>query len=338
MNPSSDHERPAPTLLPRWSLSFWLGLLISLGCLVWVIHALDWGAVASALAGANLFWIGVSLFTVLVTIGTRLVRWAVLFFPRRIQTGSLLSAMLVGQLLNYFAPARAGDLVRAYLLGYSEGESKARALGTIALEKMWDLGALLALVWMLSLSTRLPGWFLGPTRLLALTTFAAFLLACLALRFRTRALSMTSRWAGLLPATLGDRLQNGMERLLAGFDGLRRPRVWFWAAVWSAATWGIGSLTNHSVMLAMGVTLPFSAAMLLMAVLQLGVAVPSLPGRVGIFEGLCIVVLAPFGVGYETAFAVGLALHGVTFLPPILLGLFFVWHLRTPGRTRSGEL
>jgi uncharacterized membrane protein YbhN (UPF0104 family) len=75
-----------------------------------------------------------------------------------------------------------------------------------------------------------------------------------------------------------------------------------------------------------------------MAVLQLGVAVPSLPGRVGIFEGLCIVVLAPFGVGYETAFAVGLALHGVTFLPPILLGLFFVWHLRTPGRTRSGEL
>jgi hypothetical protein len=219
MNPSSDHERPAPTLLPRWSLSFWLGLLISLGCLVWVIHALDWGAVASALAGANLFWIGVSLFSVLVTIGTRLVRWAVLFFPRRIQTGSLLSAMLVGQLLNYFAPARAGDLVRAYLLGYSEGESKARALGTIALEKMWDLGALLALVWMLSLSTRLPGWFLGPTRLLALTTFAAFLLACLALRFRTRALSMTSRWAasvvlggGMVGGYVGYRVLDESQR------------------------------------------------------------------------------------------------------------------------------
>ena len=97
-------------------------------------------------------------------------------------------------------------------------------------------------------------------------------------------------------------------------------------------------MTNHTVMLAMGVTLPFSAAMLLMAVLQLGVAVPSLPGRVGIFEGLCIVVLAPFSVGYETAFAVGLALHAVTFLPPILLGLFFIWHLRNPAPSRSGEL
>jgi uncharacterized protein (TIRG00374 family) len=337
LNPSPDRERSAPTLMPRWSLSFWFGLLISVGCLVWAIRALDWRAVANALAGANLFWIGLSLLTVLVTIATRLVRWAVLFLPRRLQAGSLLSAMLVGQLLNYFTPARAGDLVRAYLLGYTEGESKAQALGTIALEKMWDLGALLALVWLLSLSTQLPGWFLRPTRLLALATFAGFLLACLTLRFRARALSVTGRWAGLLPAALGDRLQNGMERLLAGFDGLRQPRVWFWAALWSAATWGIGSLTNHTVMLAMGVTLPFSAAMLLMAVLQLGVAVPSLPGRVGIFEGLCIVVLAPFGVGYDKAFAVGLTLHGVTFLPPILLGLFYIWRLRTPAPTGSRE-
>ena len=191
VNPSSDREKPAPTLLPRWSLSFWLGLLISLGCLVWAVRALDWKAVVDALAGANMLWIGLSLLTVLATIATRLVRWAVLFLPRRLQTGSLLSAMLVGQLLNYFAPARAGDLARAYLLGSKEGESKAQALGTIALEKMWDLGALLALVWLLSLFTQLPGWFLGPTRLLALATFMGFLLACLALRFRATALSKT---------------------------------------------------------------------------------------------------------------------------------------------------
>jgi uncharacterized membrane protein YbhN (UPF0104 family) len=74
--------------------------------------------------------------------------------------------------------------------------------------------------------------------------------------------------------------------------------------------------------------LPFSASLLLLVVLQAGVAAPSLPGRVGVLEGLCIVVLAWFDVDQDTAFAVGLVLHAVVFVPPILLGLCFAWRVR----------
>ena len=66
---------------------------------------------------------------------------------------------------------------------------------------------------------------------------------------------------------------------------------------------------------------------MLMVVLQLGVAVPSLPGRVGLYEGLCIVVLALFGVDRDTGFAVGIVLHAVSFVPPIILGLYYAWRL-----------
>jgi uncharacterized protein (TIRG00374 family) len=310
------------------SWSFWLGFLVSLGCLVWAVRALDWPAVASALAGANLLWVGLSVLTILLSIGTRLARWAVLLCPRQAQSHSLLAAMLIGQLLNYFAPARAGDLARAYLLGYTESESKVWALGTVALEKFWDIWALLVSLGLLSFSTALPGWLVSPARGLALLSLLALVVAWLVVRNRSRAIAWMGWLGRYLPPNVSVRLHTGVEHLLDGLDGLRRPRVWFWAAVWSAATWGIGTVTNHTVLMAVGLSLPFSASLMLMVVLQLGVAVPTLPGRVGLFEGLCIVVLALFNIDRDTAFAVGLILHAVVFVPPILLGLCYAWRIK----------
>jgi len=325
---TADHEKAPPATMRQRSWSFWLGVLISLGCLIWAIGALDWVAVADALTSANPFWIGVGVLTVLITIATRLARWSALLFPRRLRSSNLLAAMLVGQLLNYFAPARAGDVARAYLLGYTEGESKAWALGTVALEKLWDIWALLTLVGLLSFSTTLPEWLVAPMRGLTLLSVVALLLSWLALRHRSAVIAWMSPLDRYLPSQVGARVQGIAGRLLDGLEGLRRPHVWFWAALWSAATWGIGSLTNHTVLLALGLSLPFSASMMLMVVLQLGVAVPSLPGRVGLYEGLCIVVLALYGVDRDTAFAVGLVLHAVSFVPPIILGLYYAWRLK----------
>ncbi len=316
----------AETRLRSWS--FWLGLLVSLGCLAWAARELDWPAVADALRGVDYVWIGLGVLTVLLTIAARLARWAALLYPRQARPGSLLTAMLVGQLLNYFAPARAGDLARAYLLGYTEGESKVWALGTVALEKLWDVWTLLCLVGLLSFSTELPGWLMSPARGLALLSLLALIFSWLALANRPRAIAFMAWLGRYLPAKLGARLHMSAERLLDGLDGLRQPRVWFWAALWSAVTWGLGALTNHTVFMALGLSLPLSASVMLLVVLQLGVAVPSLPGSVGILEGLCIVVLALFDVDRDAAFAVGLVLHAVVFVPPILLGLYFTWRVK----------
>lgn len=323
----TDHRTDSAVSGRHLSWSFWLGTLVSVACLVWAVSALDWNAVVDALAHANLLWVGIAVLTVLLTIAVRVARWAVLLYPRTMQANNLLAAMLVGQLLNYFAPARAGDFARAYVLGDAEGESKAWALGTVALEKMWDIWALLILVVLLGFSTKLPDWLAMPARGLMFLALIALVLSWLILKYRSKTISVVA-WGGrYLPPKIAVPLNDGADRLLDGLGGLRRPRVWLWAAVWSAVAWGIGSLTNHTVLLALGLSLPFSASLMLLAVLQMGVAVPSLPGRVGVFEGLCIVVLALFGVSRDAAFAVGLVLHAVVFVPPILLGLFYAWRL-----------
>ncbi len=309
----------------RSSWRFWLGLLLSLGVLFWAVRALDWAQVIAALQGAHPGWIGLGVLTVLLTVLARAARWAALLHPHQPGRHNLLSALLIGQILNYFAPARAGDLARALLLGCSENESKAWALGTVALEKLWDVWALLVVVGWLSFSTALPSWVAWPAKTLALLSLLSALAAWLALRHRPYVVARLARLGRHLPPHLGGRLHQTLERLLDGLEGLRNPRAWFWTAVWSAATWGLGALTNYTVLMAMGLSLPFAASLLLLVVLQMGIALPSLPAKVGVFEGLCILVLALFAVDQDTAFAAGLALHGVVFVPPMAWGLYYFW-------------
>jgi hypothetical protein len=76
----------------------------------------------------------------------------------------------------------------------------------------------------------------------------------------------------------------------------------------------------------------------LLAVLQLGVAVPSVPGRFGVFEGLCLLTLAVFGVEANLALAYGVMLHGVVLLPPLVLGSWWLVRLNWPARQTIREL
>ena len=54
--------------------------------------------------------------------------------------------MMTGYFFNAFFPARAGDLVRAYLLGRTTGMRKTTVLATIVIEKAFDGIALLVML------------------------------------------------------------------------------------------------------------------------------------------------------------------------------------------------
>jgi uncharacterized membrane protein YbhN (UPF0104 family) len=56
------------------------------------------------------------------------------------------------------------------------------------------------------------------------------------------------------------------------------------------------------------------------------------PGRIGIFEYICVLTLAVFGISQSAAFAYGILLHSLVFIPPTLLGLFFLITLGLPVR------
>jgi len=308
--------------------------MISLAFIVWLAATLDFQNVVLALRGVDPIWAGLSLLMVLLTLWARVRRWQALLESDRVSTGGTLQALVLGQLLNLIFPARLGDVGRAYLITQAGYPSQAQALGTVALEKLWDVVMLLGLVIALSFWYPLPAWVTIPARLTS-TAGGLVLLGIVTLLFfrhqpAIRRLGQ-QRWSDLARRHWLIRLTG---RLIDGLESLRRPRVMLAAGSWSFLAWFFGMLTNLTLLKAFGLPFSLLIAALLLAVLQMGVSVPSVPGRIGVFEGLCLVTLALFGIEANRALAYGLLLHGLVLLPPVSLGLW--WLLRLDVAARQG--
>lgn len=301
-------------------IRFGLGLLFSLLVIGWAIWALDWPAVWQALRQVHYGWVGLAVALNFLAFITRSIRWGFLLGPQPLLFKARFDALIIGQAANYISPARVGDLLRAYVLNEATGVSKAQALGTIALEKLWDLAMLFLFTAALSWFFPLPDWLLDPARGLLVLTLLAVLGVGLLLWRQTRTLTWLTQMGDRLLPRLRDRLVRLSQNTLAGFAGARDPRLAIQIGGWSFIVWVIGGLLNYVVFLAFDLPLSLIPAFLLLIVLQVGVAVPSLPGRIGIFQGICVLVLAMFDIPYDLAFSYGLILHLVVFLPPILLG------------------
>jgi uncharacterized protein (TIRG00374 family) len=86
-------------------------------------------------------------------------------------------------------------------------------------------------------------------------------------------------------------------------------------------------ITNWILFKAYGFQLSIFAAIILQLILLIGMALPSVPGKIGIFEYTVILALSMFGVEATIAFSYGLMLHFIAYLPKILLGLLFTTNL-----------
>ncbi|MFW6162476.1 MAG: lysylphosphatidylglycerol synthase domain-containing protein, partial [Planctomycetota bacterium] len=125
---------------------------------------------------------------------------------------------------------------------------------------------------------------------------------------------------GRLPGRVGRRLGAWVAQGLAGLAALRRPRMALRAGAWSAVIWALAAATNALVFLALGLSLPLAAALLVLTLLHVGTAPPSSPARVGVFHALVVVALEPFGVTRSAALACAAVLHLVVYAPQLVLG------------------
>ena len=305
---------------PRW-LTLALALLVTVAAVAWLAGTLDWERVVATLRGADYGLVALALLTVLLTIGARALRWAVLVRPLRPRPLDLLSALVTGQLVNYLIPARAGDLARGFLLGQGRRDSGMRLVGTVAAEKVWDLLTALLLVLVLGLTMDLPRWVTVALPGLAALALAALVGAWVSRRWKGRMVALVAALEARLPLVPQGLLSRAVARLLDGLGGLQRAGLAWRALALSALVWGLGILGNLLVLRAVGIAASPALAAFLMVVLMLGISVPTLPAQMGAFEGLCVISLGLWGVGRDVAFSAGLLLHAVVYLPPVLLAL-----------------
>lgn len=332
MPPSDPHAQPRNPAVGRYLA----GALVSLIFLWLAFRGVDWAGAWRSMVRANGWWLALGLLSVVAGTVLRAERWRLLFHPhdRAMHLSACFSAMLIGQAVNAVAPLRAGEVVRALLIGEMEDVSKALAVWTTVAEKVLDSAALLVFLALASLTMPLPTWVRGAGWTLTLGLVAGLALVGIVVRYEAASTAWCTRLEGRLPWV--GRLRPG--RLIAATAAsarlMRRPRLAAGLLVRSAIIFWALSATNWIIGLGMGLRLPMAAYALLFAILQISaiVPLPTSPGRLGVFHYLCVVVLALFGVERDVALAYGLVLHIVAYLPTAVGGPLLLWLESRRGR------
>jgi len=305
----------------RWVLSLGV-MLLSVALLV---RELEWAQVLAALQAADYTWVIVGVLAIVGTFFARVWRWQALLWRTNLRFWPAMTALLVGQAANMVLPMRGGDVVRALWVRPERGAAQtatraagaSEALGSVALEKVWDLLALLLCGLLLLALAPLPDWFSRSTW----GTAGILVVGALALWAGLRWQEVLFRWAALIlarfPAGWDKTLLPRLQRLAQGLNSLHSAQASGRVFVWTLATWGCGALSNWAVMRAFGIDLPVAALFLLAALMVGNAAIPT-PARLGVFEGICVVALGLFDVPYDVALAIGLVLHLVVMGPPLI--------------------
>jgi len=313
--------------LTKRNLSLLGGTLLSVFFLWLAFRRVNLGEVWGAMRQANLLWVGFALLTFLVTQVVKAVRWRVLFFPehRDRRLGKLQRVIYIGQLVNAAIPARLGEVARAYLLGRIEGISTAYALGTVVLEKALDSLMLLLVVFLVSLFMPLPIWLKGSSLIISGGMVALLILMTLLSRWEDRMPGWLDRVFGPQSWLTRAGATGAIQRAALSLRPLRSLRMNLQLWGWSLVDWLIMISTNLVLLWAFGLRLPWTAAPLLLAVLNIGIVVPSSPGRIGVVHYLCVLTLGLYGVDKALALAYGILLHALIYVPVFVLGAYFLW-------------
>jgi uncharacterized membrane protein YbhN (UPF0104 family) len=114
-----------------------------------------------------------------------------------------------------------------------------------------------------------------------------------------------------------------VEKFASGLAAVRRPGRLAIALLWSLPLWLSIALGIWAVAMAFDLSIPFTGSFLLIALLTVGVTVPT-PGAVGGFhEAFRIGATMLFGAPDSAAVGAAILAHLFSVGPALLLGLFY---------------
>jgi uncharacterized protein (TIRG00374 family) len=287
-----------------------------------------------ALRTSNYWWIAASLVAFGIGNVARAFRWRSLFARgRRPPVGVAWNAMMVGYLYNNIMPARAGEAARVVVLTRRSSAPATEVVGTVVLERLYDVIAILVIFF--AAESWLPhvSWF-GTAAAAAIVLATLIVAAAAALSiYGDRPLRWLLRPLHRFSLFSGERFERTIDELTYGLSGLRHPRLALEASLWTLAAWLSTALCAYFVSVAFHLHLPLACGVLVAVAIGLAMIIPSPPAAVGVFEAAALIALTAYGVPHASALSYAVVLHLVNFVPYIVIGVLTLhYNSRHPRR------
>jgi len=307
------------------------GVVFSLISLVVIIASVDLGQVMEALRLADYRLVGLGIVIATSWLLMRGVVWRTL-----LQEGASFSQVFFtlneGYLLNNVLPFRLGEVGRGFLLSRKAGLPFWGVISSILIERALDVAVAVGL-----LGVTLPfvvgaSWArqaaLGAGGVILVILIILYILALkrdAAMGFFEQ---LGRRWS--IITRLGG---NAIPSFLTGLEILTDVSRFLRAIAWITFNWGVGIIQYYVIMRAFFPEAKLLWASFCLGVAALGIAAPSTPGAVGVFELIIVSAMSIFSSDSSAALAFAVILHIEQYL---ITGLIGAYALARDGETLSG--
>jgi glycosyltransferase 2 family protein len=301
------------------------------------IRGLDLKLAWRALRTSDYWWLVPAMIAFGFGTIARALRWRSLFAPRRRpRQGTTLNAMMIGYLYNNILPARAGEAARILVLKQRSLSPLVEITGTVVLERLYDVVAILTIFFVAEPWLPHMSWF-GTAAIVAISLALAIAAAATVLAiYGDRPLRLLLRPLGRFSLFPDELIERFVIELAHGLSGLRNWRVACEAFLWTTTGWMFSMLCAYLVSVAFHLGLPFTACMLVMVAIGLGMILPSPPAAIGVFEGATLIALRAYDIPHSSALSYALVLHIVNFIPYLIIGgMLLRFNSLYPRHTKS---
>lgn len=323
-----------------------VGLLLGMFLVWFVFHDTDWSKVGEAIANAHRGWLILSFLAVVASFFTRTQRWSyIVRTAKPVPYRTLFNATQIGFLANFTLPARAGEVIRALVLGRRERIPFSKCVAFVALDRVTDFFGLFAVLAItivffhptaavkLPPGMDIPAWaqpLLEPSNIRFGAEFTGLIL-CLLIGIllliyvnQRLAVRLCRAIVGLISQRLADRLGEMVAQFAEGLHIFRSGRDMGLSILWSLITWGLSAICYWAIVKAFGLHAPWYAPCVILALLSIAITLPGAPGFIGQFQiGIILpLVLVVPDVAKDTASAIAILAHLINLGAVVLVGLY----------------
>ena len=236
-----------------------------------------------------------------------------------------------GYFLNNVFPFRLGELGRALFVGKASQLGTMHVLSTILIERAFDV-VYAASILLITLPLVVGSQFIKP---IAITAFVVVIAALIALflisinreRFHTWIQSRNFR-----SAFIKNRILPQVNKLLDGLSALAHPGQFFLSLMWIGLTWAVWVALYYLTIRQLSPAAPAWWGGFIASMIALGVAIPSAPANVGVYEATIVGAFAILGVTNTSALAYAIVLHLAQVIVTTAFGL---WGMIRDGQSFS---
>ncbi|MFH0990988.1 MAG: lysylphosphatidylglycerol synthase transmembrane domain-containing protein [bacterium] len=303
-----------------------------------------------SLLEVNYFWVILLMPITLISHWLRAVRWAYLLSPvkEKLSTRNLFSAVMIGYLVNNIF-VRAGEVVRAYAIGKSEGISRSAAFATIIVERILDMMTFFfslcvvlflypqTLNFLIESSDTLQSLFPDVESMRPFFLIGAFgaLALFLILFIKSESLfQLLTHLKMIVPRRYETLYQSLVEKFLSGFSVARLRKHFAAISFLSLLIWIFYALGLFVPFYAFesltGLQSDFGASVILLTITTIAWVLPS-PGAFGTYHSFLTVALVKmYQVNDVTAISYSIITHEAGILVTTAVGLYYFFkdHLK----------